>query len=185
MGIPTSSQFKTVIAKGKNGTPSLTRRKYLYRLAGELITGEPSESFSNVHTDRGHEMEPEARGRYAFINDVEIQRVGFIRRDAKGCSPDGLVGNNGMLEIKTALPDVLIDHLLSDGFPSEHVAQCQGALWVAEREWIDICIYWPRMPTVIRRAYRDEPYIKQLSDAVDQFNSELAELVERIRKQAA
>lgn len=185
MGIPTSSEFKKLLGIKKDAKEKVTRRDYMYRLAGELITGEPYEQYTNAHMERGHEMEPEARGYYAFTNNVQLTRVGFIRNGSKGCSPDSLVGNDGMLEIKTALPHILIGAMFDDGFPPEHKAQTQGALLVAEREWIDICIYWPRMPTVVRRAYRDEPYIKQLSDAVDQFNSELADLVERIRKQAA
>lgn len=183
-GIPTASEFATIMAKGRGGSESKTRLTYLRKLAGEIISGEPSDGFSNAHTERGHEMEPDARNYYAFQTDTEPQRVGFIRNGNKGCSPDSLIGNDGMLEIKTKLPHLLIPIILSDqdDFPAEHKAQCQGALWVAEREWIDIVVYWPTMPKVIRRAVRDEEYIKTLSDAVDQFNDELHELVEKIRR---
>ena len=185
MGIPTASEFKKLLGIRKDARDKVTRRDYMYRLAGEIITGEPYEHYSNAHMERGHEMEPEARSYYAFMEDAPLTRVGFIRNGSKGCSPDSLVGNSGMLEIKTALPHVLIDAMLSDDFPPEHKAQTQGQLWTAEREWSDILIYWPKMPPVKRRAYRDEAYIKLLSDAVDQFNAELADLVEKIRKQAA
>jgi hypothetical protein len=86
-----------------------------------------------------------------------------------------------MLEIKTKLPHLMIECILKDEFPAEHKAQCQGALWVAEREWIDIAVYWPKMPLFVKRATRDEDYIKKLSDAVDAFNDELDAVVERIR----
>jgi hypothetical protein len=86
-----------------------------------------------------------------------------------------------MLEIKTKLPHLMIEVLERGAFPPEHVAQCQGALWVAEREWIDIAVYWPRMPRFVKRTTRDEAYIKKLVDAVDAFNDELTEMVERIR----
>lgn len=176
-GVPTASKFATVMAKGEGKT----RSKYMRQLAGEIITGKPMESFSNAHTDRGHVMEPEARELYAFATDTAPEQVGFIRNGPKGCSPDSLIGDNGMLEIKTKLPDLLIECLERDEFPSEHRAQCQGALWVAEREWIDIVVYWPEMPVFIKRAHRDEEYITKLSSEIDRFNDELAALVERIR----
>ena len=182
-GIPTASQFATVMASGRGGAESKTRRTYMLKLAGEIITGEPMDSFSNVHTERGHEMEPEARNFYAFKHDCEPQLVGFIRSGNTGASPDSLIDNNGMLEIKTKLPHLLLDVLLRGDFPADHRAQCQGQLWIAEREWIDLICYWPKMPPHIVRAYRDEPYIKQISAAVDQFNDELAEIVARFQQQ--
>jgi len=180
-GIPTASKFATVMASGRGGGDSKTRAKYMRQLAGEIITGQPMESISNAHTERGHVMEPEARDLYAFMTDASPELVGFIRNGQKGCSPDSLIGSNGILEIKTKLPDLLIECIERDEFPPEHKAQCQGALWVAEREWIDIVVYWPGMPVFIKRAYRDEEYIAELSAAVDRFNEELAALVERIR----
>lgn len=180
-GIPTASMFATVMASGRGGGPSLTRAKYMRQLAGEVITGRPMESYSNAHMERGHEMEPEARELYAFATDTVPEQVGFIRNVQKGCSPDSLIGANGMLEIKSKLPDLVIECWERGDFPPEHRAQCQGALWVAEREWIDIVVYWPAMPVFIKRAYRDEPYIAEMSKAVDQFNDELSALVERVR----
>lgn len=182
MGIPTASEFATVMASGRGGGESKTRRTYMLKLAGEILTGDPMEGFSNAHTERGHELEPEARDLYAFTRSVEPTRVGFIRNGDKGCSPDSLVGTEGALEIKTKLPHLTIDLLLRDVFPPEHKAQCQGVLWVAEREWIDIAVYWPKLPLFVRRAFRDEAYIKELSAAVDQFNEELAATVERVRR---
>lgn len=185
MGIPTASEFSTVMASGRDGGASKTRRAYMLRLAGEILTGELAESYSNGHMDRGKAMEDEARDFYAFTRDVEPQRVGFIRNGQKGCSPDSLIGANGMLEIKSALPHILLDKLLRGDFPAEHKAQCQGGLWVAEREWIDIGVYWRGLPLFVKRATRDEPYIRDMAAAVDAFNAELAEIVERIRQRAA
>lgn len=176
-GIPTASKFATVLAKGEGKT----RAKYMRQLAGEIITGQPMEGFSNAHTERGHVMEPEARELYAFATDTAPEQVGFVRNGQKGCSPDSLIGDEGMLEIKTKIPDLLIECLERNEFPREHRAQCQGALWVAEREWIDIVVYWPAMPVFIKRAHRDEEYIANLAGEIDRFNDELAALVERIR----
>lgn len=176
-GIPTASMFATVKAKGDGKT----RSKYMRALAGEIITGEPAETFSNGHMARGKAMEDEARETYAFIHDVEPARVGFIRNGNKGASPDSLIGNDGGLEIKTALPDIQIDRLDRDRLPPEHIAQVQGNIWIAEREWWDFVSFWPKLPLFKVRVYRDEKYIKELADEVDRFNDELAELVERIR----
>lgn len=181
MGIPTSSMFATVMASGRGGAESKTRASYLRKLAGEIITGEPMESFSNAHMERGHVMEAEARDFYAFMASERPELVGFIRNGQKGGSPDALVGADGLLEIKTAQPYILIGYIEADKFPAEHVAQCQGNLWVSEREWIDLIVYWPKMPPFIKRAYRDEQYIANLSSAVDQFNDELGQIVQRVR----
>lgn len=176
-GIPTSSKFATVMAKGEGNT----RSKYLRQLAGEILTGEPAETFSNSHMERGKVMEDEARETYAFINDADITRVTFIRNGMKGCSPDSLVGENGGLEVKTAIPHIQIDRLERDRLPPEHKAQVQGNLWLAEREYWDFVSYWPRLPMFQIRVYRDEAYIANMSSEIDRFNEELAELVDRIR----
>lgn len=181
MGMPTASEFATVMASGRGGGDSKTRKTYLHKLAGEIITGEPSESYSNAHMERGKVMEDEARFAYALVTGAEPQRIGFAVNNLAGCSPDSLIGNSGMLEIKTQLPHLLIATIFKDGFPPEHKAQCQGALWVCEREWIDISIYWPRMPEFIKRAHRDESYIAEIEQSVREFRAELDDTVARIR----
>jgi hypothetical protein len=180
-GIPTASEFSTVMASGRGGGESKTRRTYMLKLAGEILTGEPMESYSNAHMERGKEMEAEARDMYAFMADTDPDLIGFIRNGAKGCSPDALVGDSGLVEIKTKLPHLQIDVLLRGELPPEHKAQCQGALWVAEREWLDFVSYWPSLPLFVKRVHRDEDYIATLAAAVDQFNAELTEMVECIR----
>jgi len=178
LGIPTASMFGAILAKGEGKT----RRSYLLKLAGEVLTGEPTESYSNPYMERGRAMEGAAREMYAFMRDQDPRQVGFIVNGPKGCSPDSLLGDAGMLEIKTKRSGLLIDALLKDEFPSEHIAQCQGALWVAEREWIDLAVYWPGLPLFVKRAARDEAYIAKLSEAVDLFNAQLADVVEQVRR---
>lgn len=182
IGIPTASMFATVMAKGRDGGVSQTRKTYLYKLAGEILTGELMDSYSNGHMERGKEMEPEARKLYAFMRDCDPEQVGFIRNGPKGCSPDSLIGTDGMIEIKTKLAHLQVDCLLSNKLPPEHKAQCQGALWVAEREWIDFVSYWPGLPLFIVREHRDEDYLAKLATAVDEFNADLAVTVQRIRE---
>jgi hypothetical protein len=187
MGIPTASMFHTVMAKGvKPGEASKTRRTYMLKLVGEIITNIPTESYINGYMNRGHEMEAELRDRYTFDSGFDVSQVGFIRNGYKGASPDALVGTDGMLEIKTEAPHLLAERLLTEPgkIPPEHMAQLQGNLWVAERNWIDIVIGYTGMPMFKTRANRDETYIKTLDAAVRQFNAELAELVAKIRGMA-
>jgi len=184
-GIPTASMFATVMAKGRGGGDSKTRQKYLYQLAGERITEQPAESFSNAAMERGHAMEADARRAYAFMHDCEPVQVGFIRNGDKGASPDALIGDDGMVEIKSKAPHLLIEILLNDHLPPEHMAQLQGGLWVAERAWIDLVCFYTGMPLWVRRVYRDEAYIARLSEAVSEFNAELEDVVQRIRAMGA
>lgn len=182
MGIPTASQFATILAKGRDGGASVGRRTYMLKLAGEIITGEPMESFSNQHTDRGHEFEPEARDLYAFQTGAQLERIGFIKNGKAGASPDSLIGEDGGAEIKTKLPHLLAEILLKDEFPPEHKAQVQGTLWITGRQWWDIAVYWPGMPLFVKRTQRDEPYIQKIATEVDRFNAELQQTVEYIRR---
>jgi hypothetical protein len=178
MGRPTASQFAAVLAKGEEGK---SRRTYMLKLAGEILTGEPADWYVSRHMERGRVMEAEARDYYAFAQSVDPQLVGHIVNGRAGCSPDALIGKRGMLQIKTALPHILIDKLIADEFPPEHKPQCQGELWLAERDWIDLEVYWPSLPPLIKRAYRDEKFIARLASAVAAFTDELGEIVVRIR----
>lgn len=184
-GIPTASMFGTVMAKGRGKEPSKTRRAYMLTLLGERITGEVQESYSNAHMERGRIMEDEARSMYAFMRDVEPETVGFVRNGNKGASPDNFIGANGGLEIKTKLPHLLLDCLLQGELPPEHKPQVQGCLWVCEREWWDFMAYWPKLPPLIVRVYRDEDYIKKLDEEVTRFNDELNELHEQLKRRYA
>lgn len=181
-GIPTASEFDTVLAKGKGGGESKTRRTYMLKLIGERLTGAPMYSYSNDHMERGKEMEDEARNLYSMVSDLEPVQIGFMRRGDAGASPDSLVGNDGLLEIKTKLAHLQLDVLLTDELPSEHRAQCQGQLWIAQREWVDFVSYWPGLPLFAKRVFRDESYIARLKVEVDAFNNELLETIERINK---
>lgn len=179
-GKVTASVFSDVLAKGEGKT----RRSLMMKLAGEILTGEPMANYTNADMQRGKDQEDDARNKYALLHDAEPQRVGFLEDTGTraGASPDALLGSDGLLEIKCALPHVQIDKLTRNTFPSEHVAQCQGALWVSGRAWVDIAIYCPKLPLFVKRAYRDEAYLKTLAGEVARFNDELDETVARVRK---
>lgn len=180
-GVPTASEFASIMSNGRGKNESLTRRTYLNKLAGEIITGELTEQATTFHMERGKIMEDEARKLYSFMTDCDPQVVGFVRNEVAGASPDRLIGDNGGLEIKTKLPHLQIDVLRRDELPEEHKAQVHGSMWVTEREWWDFVSYWPTLPIFVKRVYRDEEYIKQIADAVSAFNDELAAVVESIR----
>jgi hypothetical protein len=180
LGIPTASEFASILTKGRGGAESRTRQSYLYKLAGERLTGEVMEGFTSPHMERGKLMEEEARSAYSFVAGLDCESVGFLRRGRAGASPDALIGQDGLLEIKTKLPHLLIEALVKGEFPAEHKAQCQGQLWVSGRAWIDLAIYWPGLPIFICRAERDEAYIAELAAAVDAFNEELDRVIDRI-----
>jgi hypothetical protein len=177
MGIPTASQFATVCAKGEGKT----RTTYMHKLAGEVLTGEPMDSVSNAHMERGHAMEPDARNLYAMMHDADPELVGFIRDGRAGASPDALIGADGMLEIKTKLPHLQIEAILAEKMPAAHRKQVQGQLWIARREWCDFVSYWPGLPLFVVREHRDEKLIAEISAEVDRFNADLDGIVSKIR----
>ena len=174
----TASEFKSVLAKGQGKT----RLTYMYKLAGAIITGSPPESFSNGYTERGHELEDTARQLYIEQSGNTIDLCGFIENEMYGFSPDGLINDNGIIEIKTKAPHLLIEVLLKDAIPFEHVAQVQGGLMVSDREYCDFISFFPGLPLFVKRVHRDEKYIANLKLELEKFETELNQLIEKITK---
>jgi hypothetical protein len=182
-GTVTASEMATVLAKGRSGGVSLTRAKYLRKLAAERITGRVIQTWNgNADTERGHEQEPEARRLYAFMRDADPKLVGFMKRGPVGASPDSLIGDDGLLEIKSKRGDIHIELLETREMPPEHKAQVQGQLWVSGRKWVDFMSYSPGLPPFIQRIERDPIYIAELAKATAAFLEELDALTERIAK---
>lgn len=177
LGIASASNFAKILAKGEGKT----RRRYMLDLASERLTGEAAESYTNDYMERGKVMEAEARDLYAFKTDCEPLQVGFIRRDdvMAGASPDSLLGDDGLLEIKTKLGALQLDVLELGRLPPEHVAQVQGQLWISNRDYCDFVSYWPKLPLFVNRVERDEKYIATLAQAVADFNGELDAIVRK------
>lgn len=185
-GVVTASRLKDVMAKSPGGkAPGKTRTTYMHQLAGEIITGQPMETFKNAHMERGHEQEGEARDLYSFIRDVDPVQVGFVKDGRVGCSPDSLVGDDGALEIKTQLPHLMVDTITRDRFLPEHVKQCQGVLMVTGRKWIDLAVFCPSFPLFMKRAERDEELITEMRDELARFIAELDETVAKVRAYGA
>jgi len=179
LGIPTASRFNKIITAG--GQLSKSSNDYMYELIAESVIGQPCDSSKSSFMDRGTELEQDAVDLYEFENDIDVDRVGFCLRDdgLVGCSPDGLINKDGGLEIKCPGAKNHIKYLLGD-IAKEYKLQIQGGLLIAEREWWDVMSYNPVMPSKAVRVFRDDPFIKLLSDALDKFLDQLSEAKEKI-----
>lgn len=183
LGLPTASEFHKLFMKGKKpGEESKTRRRYMLDLIGERLTGQPRETFSSGHMQRGKDMEAEACAFYAVLEDAEPTTVGFIRNEKAGCSPDRLIGSDGLLQVKTMLPPLLLDlHLTTPPEKyTEHDAQLYGELWVTGREWAELLVYWPGIKPYRKRVHRDEAKITSIDLGVTMFLSEMAETMAQL-----
>ena len=171
LGIVTASELDSLLVSGKHPTGfGVAAFTYMDQLIGERITEEAAElPFQTKATIRGHEQEGVALELYEAREEVKVQKVGIILSRGIGYSPDGLVGTDGLIEIKTKLPKFQVGVILSGEVPKEHVAQCQGGLWASDREWIDFISYWPGMPIFVKRMYRDEAMIRKISERVGTF----------------
>lgn len=182
LAVATASNFGKIITTKR--VRSTTYGKYLDRLFDEAISGEYTEGYKSKDMIRGNLLEPEACKDYQFITGFEVEHVGFIflneDRDI-GYSPDGLVGCNGLIEIKTALPHIQKDRLDNGWSEAEHKQQIQGGLYVSGRAWCDRISYCSNMKPLIERFYRDEPFIKDLAIELKLFVNELKTIVERYK----
>ncbi len=189
-GLITASQFGTLFMNGRGGAASETKKKYMYLLAGERITGTSEKTFSNDRMEDGHEKEIEAAEWYALTYaEDEVRECGFFRSDdlgGFGASPDRLVGDDGLLEIKSHKPSVMISKIVSGKlYDNKYYAQVQGQLLNTGRKWCDFFPYWPGMPKKPIRIFPDLDYIESLKAAIEQFNADLEALVSRIKEYGA
>lgn len=181
-GIPTSSNFDKILTT--KGVVSKQREKYLYRLAGEKITGKSEETYKNDAMLRGQEMEAEARSLYELMTGSKVEQVGLCVTEGKivyGASPDGLVGKDGILEIKCPLISTHVGYLLNKELPMDYYQQLQGQLLVTGRKWVDFMSYYPSMRPLIIRVKRNESFIKTLELELSNFCLELKKIVDKIK----
>lgn len=177
LGKPTGSKFSDVLAGGKG----LTRKAYAVQLALEIVTGKQAETFINQAMQDGTEREPVARALYEAHSGNFVDEVGFCLHDTIDCgvSPDGLIGDDGGLEIKCPKASTHASYLAMKGEPSAYTAQIQGCMWVTGRDWWDFVSYHPDFPEnarlIVRRIKRDSDYIVKLEQAVKSFIKEVAE----------
>lgn len=159
--------------------------KYMKRLAGERITGKiDKRSFRSLSMDDGKEIEEEARNFYSMSCGQEVKTVGFCYKDEEkrlGGSPDFLVGEDGIGEIKCPEIETHVESLLRGTVPSVYYQQCQGNLMVTGRKWCDFVSYYEGLRPLIVRIPRDEEFIKALELHISKFNLNLDQMVEKIK----
>jgi hypothetical protein len=179
-GIPTTSNFDKIITP--TGKESGQSDKYADKCLAEYLAGGPlDDGYTNHWMKRGTELEGEAREKYEFINDVDVEQVGFVTNHGAGCSPDGMVGRWGLIEIKCLKAENVIDSYRG-GVPKKYIPQVQGQMWVCEREYCDLVIYHPKLKINIIRIEKDEEYVIKMAEYVAQFNEKLNELKEEFEE---
>ena len=166
LGVPSASQFSKIVT-GKGGK-STQLEAYINQLVAEELTGETTLVYVNEHMKRGTELEPDARELYEALTGQSVEEVGFCLHDTvnAGCSPDGLVGEEGGLEIKCAAPATHVEWVKAGALPAKHLQQIMGCLWITGRKWWDFMSYHPTMKPLIVRVERDEEYIAVLAEHV-------------------
>jgi len=189
-GRVTASRISDVLAKGRSGAPSATRAAYLGELIAETLTGQPANAFQgNADTERGVELEPLARASYEFRRDVMVSSVGFVIHptlERAGASPDGLVEDKGLLEIKCPRIHTHIEYLLGGEPPSKYVPQMAWQAACCGRAWVDFASYCPAMPEDLRlfvvRYTPTAAYLREIEGAVVEFLAEMDEKLARVAK---
>ena len=173
LGIPTASQVDRILTP-KTRKPSSQSATYRNELLAEWLMGEPLDMAAGGYLERGRELEAQAVLGYELERGVDTSVVGFVFASEAhdwGCSPDRLVGDDGLLEVKVPKPDRLIGyHLAYDG---AHDSQIQAQLLCTGRAWCDLIVWHPTIMPFIRRIYRDDAYIVALSEALRVFTDDL------------
>jgi len=181
VGIATASRFADVLARLKGGEEAATRKGYRTELVVERLTGSPAPSFTSFDMKLGTEREPLGRAEYEARFGAFVTEVGFCRHDSlpAGSSPDGLIEEDGGIEIKCPNRSTHFGYLKLDTFqaPSNYVAQIQGNLWITGRQWWDFVSYNPDFPPnlqlIRRRIARDNAFIAMLENEVALFLEEV------------
>lgn len=180
LGKVTASRVSDVIAKTKSGYAA-TRANYMAQLIAERLTDTPAESYTNAAMQHGTETEPEARSAYEFYHGVAVEEVAFVAHpkiEQAGCSPDGLVGPDGLVEIKCPNTATHLETLLGQAVPGKYDAQMQFQMACTDRAWCDFVSYDPRMPEnmrlFVKRVHRDDKRIKEIEGEIASFLLEMA-----------
>lgn len=188
VGKVTASRVADIIAKTKTG-PSASRENYLAQLVCERMTGKPAESYSNAAMQWGTEQEPFARAAYEAAKDVLVEEVGFVSHptiEGAGASPDGLVGEFGLVEIKCPNTATHIQTLLDQKIPEKYIIQMQWQMACTKREWCEFVSFDPRMgdglQLFIKRVEYHPMYVAELEKEVIYFLMDVEDKINRLNK---
>lgn len=188
LGKVTASRVADVVARTKNGWGA-SRTNLMAQLLVERLTGQSQDGYTNDAMRWGTETEPQARDAYAFQTDSDVEQTGFVdhpRILMAGASPDGLIGADGLLEIKCPNTATHIDFLLSGEIPDKYIKQMMWQMACTGREWVDYVSFDPRLPADLRikiaRVYRLDKFIQDLENDVTSFLSELDAKLQSLMK---
>jgi putative phage-type endonuclease len=189
IGKVTASRVADVLAKTKTGY-SATRDNYMAQLVCERLTGQKGESFTNAAMQHGTDTEPLARAAYEALQDVLVDEVGFVPHPSiimAGASPDGLVGEDGLLEIKCPNTATHIETLISKVVPGKYNTQMQFQMACTGRQWCDFVSFDNRLPEMfqlfVTRVPRDEVFIRLIESEIVQFIAELDDKINKLMKE--
>ena len=179
LGKVTASRVADILAKTKTG-PSASRQNYLIELAIQRTTGIIQESYSNSAMEWGTQTEPQARVAYEVATNNFVDKVAFIDHPSIkwfGCSPDGLVSDRGLLEIKCPNSATHWEYFKSKKPPQKYFIQMQAQIAVTNKDWCDFVSFDPRMPDrsqlLIVRVDRDETFIAEMEAEIKKFLDEV------------
>lgn len=185
LGRATASCFADILAQGQG----IMRKKYLWRLAAERLTGKPTPTYRNAEMDRGTEQEPDALRAYEARTGGFVERVGFMQHDTieAGASPDGVTADRGV-ECKSVIPTVQIETVLDGQMPRAHIAQVQGGMWISGLAQWDFVSFSPdfkddHLRLFVQTIKRDDEFIdKKLAPNVVVFLQEVDALVAKLQE---
>lgn len=187
IGKVTASRVADVVAKTKSGY-SASRANYMAELIAERLTGNGAERLTNAAMQHGTDTEPEARSAYEFRQNVDVAQVGFVLHPTianTGASPDGLIGADGLVEIKCPNTATHIETLLTGVIPAKYITQMHWQMICTDRAWCDFVSYDPRLPEAMRlfvkRIERDAALCAELETEVIGFLNETRDKVEALR----
>jgi putative phage-type endonuclease len=189
LGKVTASRVADVLAKTKTGY-SASRDNYMAQLVVERMTNTQAESFTNAALQWGTDQEPFARAAYEVQQNVLVDETGLVNHptiEMAGASPDGLVGEDGLVEIKCPYQTAThIDTLLTQTVPGKYIAQMQFQMACTGRQWCDFVSFSPKMPTkaqlFVKRVQRDDGFIKEMESEITKFLAEVTAKVEQLNK---
>ena len=178
-GKMTASNAETIIANGKG------LETYIYNLMAEYYSSAEKENYINADMQRGIDLEPEARLEFEFYTGLDVQEVGFVEyNDFIGVSPDGLIGDDGLIEIKCPNDSIYFKLLLSNNIKPEYIAQMQMQMYVTDRQYCYFVSYNPNFEKslYIKKINRDEEMIEKLKKGLERGTELIKEIKENFRK---
>lgn len=169
-------------AIGNNGKGLDT---YLLGVVSEMFSSAQKEQYSNEHTERGNELEPLARSMYELQENVEVEEIGFAEyNDFVGCSPDGLVGDDGMIEIKCPDDKTYFNLLMNENIDSSYIWQCQMNLLILEKKWCDLIFYNPNFEKSMKifRLKPDKEMFSRLKEGFAKAEKEIIRMISKYKE---